>query len=62
MTNISSETVQTQELHIIIGRRPNLSMVDGKPYVPMANTVFMTAARSWDKNGDNPMLAKMRVL
>jgi len=45
----------------MIFRLPNLSIVPGVKYVPMAKIVFITAASSWDKKGDKPMLAKIRV-
>jgi hypothetical protein len=49
MTNISMEMAHTRALHIMMGLRPNFSMVYGRGYVPIANPVFMTAAKSCER-------------
>lgn len=55
-------TVHIPADHRSIGLLPNLSMVDGVNHVPMAKTVFITAASSWDRKSETPTLEKMMVL
>jgi hypothetical protein len=62
MVNIIMETPQPRAVQSMICRLPNLSIVPGVKYVPIAKMVFITAARSWDKKGDRPMFANIRVL
>lgn len=62
IVKIIMETKQPTAHQIMIGRRPNRSMVDGKGYVPIAKPVFMTAASSCERKGEYPMFAKILVL
>jgi hypothetical protein len=61
IVKIIMEIPQPRAVQSMIFRLPNLSIVPGVKYVPIANIVFITAARSWDRKGDRPMLAKIRV-
>lgn len=62
IVNIKIEMAHTRADHSIIGLRPNFSIVGGVKKVPMANPVFMTAARSCERKSERPMFAKIRVL
>lgn len=59
---IAIQIVRPIALYIMIFRRPNRSMVKGRKTVPRAKRVFMTAARSCDKNGVSPTWEKITVL
>ena len=56
---MSMQTLHATELHMRIGRRPHLSMVGRQKIVPIAKTVFNTAASSWDTNADRPTELKI---
>jgi hypothetical protein len=52
---------QTAE-YIIMFLRPSFSIVEGKRKDPMAKTVFITAARSWEIVEERPICEKILTL
>lgn len=60
--NMAINIVHAPADQSMIGRRPIRSIVDGVNQVPMAKTVFITAASSWDKKGETPTCVNMMVL